>query len=170
MADSNQAPAGEGSKKVQNLLKMGFIVLNLSVTGGGLYLAYKGTIGWEAPVYSDQEARERLQAEQAELEKLPLIFTLESFKANLSDTPVRAVEIELSVEMMNRLGYEELVDGDNQAKIRDEILRIIQGKSYDDIATVQGKLFLKDQFAEALNKVLQRGIVKDVFFSQFKIE
>ena len=165
-------PSGEKEKKgkLGLILTIIFIVINVAVLGAGLFMAYKGTIGWNAPVYTNENATEKLRQEQLELEKLPLIFTMDAFKANLNDTPVRAVEVEVSVEMMNREGYEELIDSDNQAKVRDEILRILQGKSYEDIATVQGKLFLKDQISESLSGILRQGIVKDIFFSQFKIE
>lgn len=164
-------PNSEGKKgKIGLILTIVFIVINLGVTGAGLFFAYKGTLGWNPPVYTDEQAAERLKTEQAEMEKLPLIFTMDPFKANLSDTPVRAIEVEVSVEMMNREGYEELIDSDSQARVRDEILRILQSKSYEDISTVQGKLFLKDQFADSLNTILKKGIVKDIFFSQFKIE
>jgi flagellar FliL protein len=152
------------------ILTLVFAVINLAVGGTGLFLAYKGTIGWERPVFTDEQAFEKLRAEQAEIEALPLIFTMDPIKANLSDAPVRAIEIEVNVEMMNREGYEELVDSDNQAKVRDQMIYILQNKSYDDVATVQGKLFLKEQFAGALNSILKKGIVKDIFFSQFKME
>lgn len=170
MAEDKKQIEEPKKNKLGLILSILFIVFNVAVAGGGLFLAYKGTIGWHPPVYTDQQANEKLKAEQAEMEKLPLIFTMDSFKANLNDTPVRAIEVEVSVEMMNREGYEELIDSDNQAKVRDQILQILQGKSYDDIATVQGKLFLKDQFATALNTILKKGIVKDIFFSQFKVE
>ncbi len=152
------------------IFTMSFVVINVVVLGVGLFFAYKGTIGWDAPVYTEEQAFERLKFEQDEMEKLPLIFTLDSFKANLNDNPVRAIEVEVSVEMMNREGYEELIDSDNQARVRDEVLRILQNKSYDDVSTVQGKLFLKDQFSASLNSILKQGIVKEIFFSQFKIE
>ncbi len=170
MADDKKPQEGQKKSKIGLILTIVFVVINVIVLGGGAFLAYRGTIGWHAPVYTDEQATERLKAEQAELEKLPLIFTMEPFKSNLSDTPVRAIEVEVSVEMMNREGYEELIDSDNQAKVRDEILRVLQAKTYDDIATVQGKLFLKDQISDSLNAILKNGIVKDIFFSQFKIE
>lgn len=171
MAEDKKSNETESKpSKLGLILKIVFIVVNVVVSGGGLFLAYKGTIGWNPPVYTEEKAFEKLKEEQAELEKLPLIFTLDSFKANLIDNPVRAIEIEVSVEMMNREGYEELIDSDNQAKVRDEILRVLQSKSYEDVATVQGKLFLKDQFSSSLNAILKKGIVKDIFFSQFKIE
>jgi flagellar FliL protein len=156
--------------KLGLILTMVFIVINAGVSGTGVFLAYKGTIGWNPPVYTDDDASARLKAEQQEMEKLPLIFTMDPFEANLNDTPVRGIQVEVSVEMMNREGYEELIDSDNQAKVRDQILHILQNKSYDDVATVQGKLFLKDQFSQSLNMILSKGIVKEIFFSQFKIE
>lgn len=170
MAEPKPAEKDNKKGKLGLILTLVFAVVNLTVVGIGLFLSYKGTIGWNPPIYTNEDADKHLKAEQAEMEKLPLVFTMDSFKANLNDTPVRAIEIEVSVEMMNREGFEELVDSDNQAKVRDEILRMLQGKSYDDVATVQGKLFLKDQFTEALNSILKKGIVKDIFFSQFKIE
>ncbi len=170
MAEEKQGQQVAKKSNLGLILSIVFIVINAVVAGGGLFLAYKGTIGWHPPIYTNEEAMEKLKVEQTELEKLPLIFTMDSFKANLNDTPVRAIEVEVSVEMMNSIGYQELIDSDNQAKVRDEILRILQSKSYDDIATVQGKLFLKDQLSLSLNSILKKGIVKDIFFSQFKIE
>lgn len=170
MAEAGSEKKESKKSNLGLILTIVFIVINIVVAGGGLFLAYKGTIGWNPPVYTDDIAMEKLRSEQAELEKLPLIFTLDPFKANLNETPVRAIEVEVSVEMMNSEGYQELIDSDNQAKVRDEILRILQSKSYDDVATVQGKLFLKDQFSLSLNSILKKGIVKDIFFSQFKIE
>lgn len=172
MAEESKSEGNGAAKagKLGLILTIVFIVINVVVSGGGLFLAYKGTIGWNPPVYTEEKAFESLKAEQAEMEKLPLIFTLDAFKANLIDNPVRAIEIEVSVEMMNREGYEELIDSDNQAKVRDEILRVLQAKSYEEVSTVQGKLFLKDQFSSSLNSILKKGIVKDIFFSQFKIE
>lgn len=170
MAEENK-PEQQPKKSKAGLILTGlFVVVNLGVSGAGLFMAYKGTIGWHAPVYKDEQAMDRIKTDQTELEKMPLIYTMDSFKANLLDVPVRAIEIEVSFEMMNREGYEELIDSDNQAKARDLILQILQNKTYDDVATVQGKLFLKDQFANAINATLKTGIVKDIFFSQFKIE
>jgi flagellar FliL protein len=162
-----QQPKKDKSGLIMGIL---FAVVNLGVSGTGLFFAYKGTIGWNPPVYTEEQAFEKLKSEQSEMEKLPMIYTMEPFKSNLDDTPVRAVEIEVSFEMMNHEGYEELIDSDNQAKARDQILQILQNKSYDDIASVQGKLFLKEQFADAINAILKKGIVKDIFFSKFRIE
>jgi flagellar FliL protein len=152
------------------ILSIVFVVINVMVLGVGLFLVYQATLGWHAPSYNESQAMEKLEADMKELDSLPLVYTLDPFKANLDGLPVRAVEIEVSVEMMNRQGFEELIDADNIVKIRDTIIRILQSKNYDNLETVQGKLFLKDQIALSLNDILIRGVVKDVFFSQFKIE
>lgn len=170
MAEEKKEQAKGKPLNLKLILGLVFIVINLGGLALGLFWAFKGTIGWHPPVFTDEQAMERIKQEQAEIESLPLIFTLDSFKANLSDSPVRGIEVQVSVEMMNREGYEELIDSDNQARVRDEIIRILQAKSYEEVATVQGKLFLKDQFTNALNRILKNGIVKDIFFSEFKIE
>ncbi len=167
-----EAAKDNPKKKVDlgKILTIVFIILNVVITGGGAFLVFKSTLGWHAPVYTDEMATEKLQAEQKELEKLPLIFTMEKFKSNLDGLPIRAIEVEVNVEMMNRDGYEELIDSDNLVKVRDKVIHILQTKTFDDIETVQGKLFLKDQIARVLGEILIKGIVKDVFFSQFKVE
>jgi flagellar FliL protein len=152
------------------ILAIIFLVINVGVSGAGLFMVYQATIGWHAPKYTEETASKELEANMKELDSLPLVYTLEPFKANLDGLPVRAVEIEVSVEMMNRQGFEELIDADNIVRIRDTIIRILQSKNYDNLETVQGKLFLKDQIALSLNEILIRGVVKDIFFSQFKVE
>jgi flagellar FliL protein len=53
---------------------------------------------------------------------------------------------------------------------RDQIVKILNSKKYIDIETIQGKLFLKDQIQTAMNKMLQKGSVKDVYFSEFVVQ
>lgn len=167
---AEEKKAEEKPSNLGKILAIVFVVINVVVSGAGIFLTYQGTIGWNSPKYTETMAMEKLEADMKELESLPLVYTLEPFKANLDGLPVRAIEIEVSVEMMSRQGFEELIDADNIVRVRDAIIRILQSKNYDNLETVQGKLFLKDQVALSLNEILIRGIVKDVFFSQFKIE
>lgn len=160
----------EKPSNLGKILAIIFVVINIGVSGAGIFMTYQATLGWNSPKYTETMAMDVLEANMKELESLPLVYTLEPFKANLDGLPVRAIEIEVSVEMMNRQGFEELIDADNVVRIRDSIIRILQSKNYDNLETVQGKLFLKDQVALSLNDILIRGVVKDVFFSQFKVE
>ena len=70
--------------------------------------------------------------------------------------------------MLDKDGFEEVVR--NSPAARDSIVRILNSKTYDDIETIQGKLFLKDQIAVTLNRSLDEGVVKDVYFGEFLVQ
>ncbi|MNU05152.1 flagellar basal body-associated protein FliL [compost metagenome] len=62
------------------------------------------------------------------------------------------------------------MEPDNRAKARDKIVRLLNDNAFSDLETIQGKLFLKDKIAMEVNSILHRGIVKDVFFSDFVVQ
>ena len=98
----------------------------------------------------------------------PIIYSLDPFTVNLSGEDERIVQIEVTLEMIDEDGFEEVVTMGGHA--RDTIVHILNGKSYNDIQTIQGKLYLKDEITLALNKQLERSFIKDVFFSRFVIQ
>ena len=69
--------------------------------------------------------------------------------------------------MMNAQSYSEIMDEENRARARDTILRILNEKSFTDLESLQGKLFLKDEIVRNVNKSLRMGLVKDIYFSDF---
>jgi flagellar FliL protein len=164
------AGGGGGASKIGKILVPAFIGLNVILSGGGAFLVYKATLGWNRQPYTEEMADKELKKNQEQLDQSPLIFAMDTFKANLQGEPVRGIEMDVNVEMMNREGFEELVNPDYRAKARDAILAILYNKTFEEVETVQGKLFLKDQITLALNQILPIGIVKDVYFSKFQVE
>ena len=74
----------------------------------------------------------------------------------------------IQLEMLSEEGYEEAVNLSPVA--RDQIVKILNSKKYEDIETIQGKLFLKDQIATSMNGILHKGSVKDVYFNEFVVQ
>ncbi|RYZ69321.1 MAG: hypothetical protein EOP05_15020 [Proteobacteria bacterium] len=70
--------------------------------------------------------------------------------------------------MLDKDGFEEIVR--NSPAARDAIMRILNRKSFDDVETIQGKLFLKDQISVALNEAMKAGVVKDIYFNEFLVQ
>lgn len=167
MADSNttQAKPGMDFKKI---LKIGFIVLNIVVVGGGAYLTYAGTLGHKPKVVFERELASLHEGLQKELSLEPIMYTMETINTNLDGLPRKFVRLEVNVEMYSQEGYEELFSQDGQA--RDALMRILNGKQLEDIETVQGKLHLKNEIAGQLNDLLHRGVVKNVYFTKFQVQ
>lgn len=164
-----QAEGQAPKKDFGKLLLPVFAVLNLAVVGGGAFLVYQSTLGYHSPVEREPAAFEELKKERKDGELAEsVMFTMPPFTVNLSGTPRRLIRVEMTFEMLDKEGFEEIVR--NSPAARDSIVRILNRKTFDDVETIQGKLFLKDQIAVALNQSLKNGVVKDIYFSQFLVQ
>jgi flagellar protein FliL len=157
------------------ILQLAFVVVNLGVMGLGAYWVYAGTMGWHSPSITEEQLsaeREALEDKQDELgaEAGPLVYTMDKFTVNLGGEPKRTIRLEVNLEMLGKDGFEEIINSDNRAKARDRIVRLLNDKSFTDLETIQGKLFLKDRIASEINGILDKGIVKDIYFSEFVVQ
>lgn len=165
MADAVQEKPKRDFKKI---LLFGFVGLNVAVLGAGAYLVFASTIGYHPKSLSDQEAARELASFEESLHGDPVLYTMARFDTNLDGLPRRMVRLELSLEMMDEEGYEEVIGIVPEA--RDSIMRIINSKTYDDVETVQGKLHLKNQIVAELNSSLRKGVVKNVYFNELVVQ
>lgn len=170
MADDKAAKAPDKPSNIGQLLTILFAVVNLAVVGGGAYLAYASTLGWQAPKITE-ESLEMDLASKAEDERFaPYIFTMDKFTVNLGGEPKRTIRIEVSLQMLGKDGFEEIMTPDSRAKARDKIVSVLNEKTFSELESIQGKLFLKDTIAADVNSILKEGVVKDVFFSDFVVQ
>lgn len=172
MAQNNDASSekpSSGSKNFGKLLLPLFAAVNLAVVGGGAFLVWKSTLGWHSPVTREPAAFEELKKERKVGEPgESLLYTMPAFTVNLMGLPHRLIRVEMTFEMLDKEGFEEIVR--NGPVVRDSIVRILNRKSFDEIETIQGKLFLKDQIAVTLNQGFKVGVVKDIYFNQFLVQ
>ncbi|MES2965376.1 MAG: flagellar basal body-associated FliL family protein [Bdellovibrionota bacterium] len=169
-ANKEQAEGGETKKRDFGKLMLPlFAVLNLAVVGGGAFLTYKATLAYEPPVLREPAAAAELEKKNVDIAFTdPVMYTMPGFVVNLSGTPRRLIKVEMTFEMLDKDGFEEIVR--NSPSARDTIVRILNRKSFDDVETIQGKLFLKDQIAVALNQSMKAGVVKDIYFNDFVVQ
>ena len=145
----------------------GFLIsLNFAGLGMGVYMVFVSTIGYTSPAITEQKLRD-VAGLPSHLEQGPMVYTMEKFVANLSGEPKRTLRIQVNLDMMNAQSYSEIMDEENRARARDTILRILNEKSFTDLESLQGKLFLKDEIVRNVNKSLRMGLVKDIYFSDF---
>ena len=145
-----------------------FALVNISVLGLGSFLVYTSTIGYKEKSTSEVEALRELASFEERLKAGPVIYSLDSFNTNLGGVPRRLIRMELSLEMLDDQGFEEVVG--LGAKARDSIVQILNKKTFTQVETVQGKLHLKNQIITQLNSFLDRGVVQNIYFSDFVIQ
>jgi flagellar FliL protein len=175
MAEKQEQKPEAKKLPVALILQVAFAVVNLAVTGLGAYWVYSATIGWHAPQITEeglvaQKAAEEEKAAHQGAEAGPLVYTMDKFTVNLAGEPKKTIRIEVNLEMLGKEGFEEIINSDTRAKARDQIVRILNDKTFSDLESIQGKLFLKDRIATDLNALLEQGVVKDVYFSEFVVQ
>jgi len=172
MADEKkeaEAPQDASPKEPKPIGLFLLAFANLAVMFGGGFLVFKSTIGYERPAIQETELLSQLKEDRELAENAePVMFTMEPFTVNLDGLPRRMIRVELSLEMLDKEGFEEVVTLGPMA--RDVVVKILNAKRLSDVETIQGKLFLKDQISVSLNSQLRRGVVKDVYFSDFLVQ
>jgi flagellar FliL protein len=171
-ADAGAAKAeGAAGKKLDlgKILLPLFALLNFAVLGGGAFLVYSSTIGYHHPSVREPAAFKELEkAREGKGFGDAVLYTMPVFTANLAGAPRRMIRIEMTFDMLDKEGFEEIVR--SNPVVRDEIMRILNRKTFDEIETIQGKLFLKDQIAVTLNKNFKSGVIKDIYFNEFLVQ
>ncbi len=169
MADTKEAAKTDKPKlDIKKILVMVFIVVNVMTVGGGAYMVYAATLGFKSPKLTEDELNKNMLELRKTLDEPAIYYTMDPFNTNLEGLPRRFIRIEVSVEMYDKEGFEELIDLGGHA--RDTIMRILNSKHFDQIETVQGKLHLKNDIIAYLNDALKRGVVKNVYFTKFQIQ
>jgi Flagellar basal body-associated protein len=171
MSDAKeQGGAPAKPKNTGMILQLVFAVINLAVMGGGAYLVYASTIGWNSPSISEEQVETEMASTAEHGEMAPLIYTMDKFTVNLEGEPKRTIRLEVNLQLLGADGFEEVMEPENRAKARDQIVRILNEKNFSELESIQGKLFLKDKIASEVNQLLRKGVVKDVFFSDFVVQ
>lgn len=167
---AEQKPSGQPASpgKAGKLAFFALLAVNLIANGIGTLLVYKSTIGYQYPSVSEEQVESETTAHKDQNKSQPVLYTMDPLVVNLAGTPQRAIRMAVSLEMLDQDGFEEIMAMGSRS--RDMIVRILNQKTFSDVETLQGKLFLKDQIALALNSSLKSGVVKDVYFTDFVVE
>lgn len=155
-------------KDLGKIVGLAIAVLDVVAMGTGLFLIYISTIGYEKPSVSEAELNKEIIEFQKSIRNNPIMYTMDTFNTNLEGVPRRFLRVQVSLEMLDEEGYEEVIG--LGAEARDSIVKILNTKKFTDLDSVQGKLHLKNQITAQINGFLQRGVVKNVYFSDFVVQ
>ena len=168
MAEEEKTEAPKEKKDYSKVLSLAFAGLNMMVILGGAFLVFSSTIGYKSPSAGEEQLNKELVEFRKKLEENSVLFTMPEFNTNLDGLPRRLVRVEISLEMLDENGFEEVVS--QGAEPRDAIIKVLNGKKQHQLETVQGKLHLKNEIIAAVNDRLKMGVVKNVYFSQFIVQ
>ena len=157
---------GGGSKTLLIIIIAGFLMFMI-LAGAGFFILWKRL---PAPETAKPDANEeKALEEQAVQLTVGPIFSLEPFVVNLADPGgTRFLRAKMSLELKD----EELLGKMDKLSfpVRDKILTILSSKKLQEINTVQGKTELRGQITTAVDGLLGKGAVKNVYFSDFVAE
>jgi flagellar protein FliL len=168
MADVEEQNAPKSKLDIKKILTFAFIGFDVAMLGFGLYLVYMATLGVQNKKLSNQQAEHDLIKFEESLRGNPVLYAMAPFNTNLEGVPRRLIRMDVSLEMMDEEGYEEVIGIAPQA--RDSIMRILNGKSFSDVESVQGKLHLKNEIVAQLNGSLKKGVVKNIYFNELVVQ
>ena len=159
--------AEEAPKKKSSMLMILFSVFNVLAIAAGLTLAYMGSFPPKKIVKEDILMKQWQEAQKSETDERHY-YSLVPFNANLKGSPRRFVRLSMQLEMLDENSFEEI--SDLGAEARDTVLKIINEKNATEIRSVKGKLLLKQEIIAAVNVFLEKGIVKNAYFTDFAVQ
>lgn len=165
-------PTAAAGKKVdiKKILTLVFAVVNIGMGGFGLVMTYQGTLGWTNPKITEDELKRQIASEAPTDIVGPFIYTMDKFTVNLGGEPKRMIRLEVNLELLDHEGFEEIINTENRARVRDRIVDLLNSKTFSDVETLQGKLFLKENIAYEINQILPSGSIKDIYFTEFVVQ
>jgi flagellar FliL protein len=153
------------SKKIVITLVVVFVLL-LGMMGTGFFFMWNKLNAVNAQQTEPDQGEGTAQAEPL---KIGPLHPLDTFIVNLADEGGNrylrtTLNLEMKDEESGKIVQERL------PVIRNTILMLLPTKTYDDIATVEGKTALRDEILARLNTFLTPGSVANIYFTEFVVQ
>jgi flagellar FliL protein len=170
-AAKEQAPAAPAPiQSKAPLLLIVLAVVNMLVVGGVGYMLYAGKKKEAAEPKLEHVIKGEAdqQHEDASTEKaiMGTVVPLETFIVNLSGSKGRRIaSVSMEIEL-NKSDVAKEIET-RKAQVRDIIIILLSGKTYDEVATPDGKQKLRDEIKDTVNAFLTKGKITNVYFTEF---
>lgn len=168
-AESSESPH---PRKKSPLKVLVILVVVLGVLGGGGFVVWSKVVQprLSAAQGGDKSGTLGAQSDNSlDTTLLGPILPLDPFIVNLAgDDGRRFLKVNMDLELDDSKLKEEIEH--RMPQIRDSILVLLSSKTYDDVASVQGKFKLRAEVVNRINAYLQSGKVKKVYFTEFVMQ
>ncbi len=167
-AASAPAPASSGGKGP--VLLIALAVVNMAVVAGVGFMLWKqrqkdaAQPKIEHVIQGEHEAQEKEAHEEKAF--VGKVIPLETFIVNLAGSKGRRIaKVNMELEVQGESIQEEIEK--RKAQVRDIIIIILSGKTYDEVALKEGKEKLRDEIKDTVNGFLTKGKILNVYFTEF---
>lgn len=181
---AEEVPENGEKKKSGNMLLIIIIavLVLILVIGGVIFALMSGheeeggaAAHQEAPAHGDEAAADDHAAPAKEgshgepTTEVGIMFPLDLFTVNLlSESGRRYLKVEMNLELE---GEELALELETKKPVlRDVIIRILSGKSLEEVSTIKGKETLKEEIVTDLNQRVKDGQIKNVYFTDFVVQ
>ena len=179
--DKENVPQGEEKKKSGKMLLIIIIVVLvlILVIGGVIFALMSGnheaeagsaaSAPKEAPAEGEEAAPSKGSSHGEISTEVGIMFPLDLFTVNLlSESGRRYLKIEMNLELE---GEELALELETKKPVlRDVIIRILSGKSLEEVSTIKGKETLKEEILSDLNQRVKDGKIKNIYFTDFVVQ
>lgn len=97
------------------------------------------------------------------------LFSLETFIVNLADQE-RSRYLRVTMDLELAKSADAAVINDRLSQVRDSILMILPSRQFGEIASMEGKIALRDQIIARLNSLFNKKVVTNIFFTEFVVQ
>ena len=96
-------------------------------------------------------------------------YPLDTFVVNIRDGDRdRYLKLKAELEISGSDTAEEI--SQRMPQIRDLVISLLGSKSFEDIRTIEGKNFLREELLLRVNSLLSTGSVNRIFFTEFVVQ
>jgi flagellar FliL protein len=97
------------------------------------------------------------------------LFPLETFIVNLADQERnRYLRVTMDLELSESTAANKI--NERLSQVRDSILMILPSKQFGEIASMEGKIALRDEIIAKLNGLFNQRVVTNIFFTEFVVQ
>jgi flagellar FliL protein len=170
-SQENESGGGKekGGSNVVLILIVVLLVLVLAIGGVVAYLMLSGDDTAEDGTTVKQEKVEKKRHKNSNDLTVGPMYPLDKFTVNLmSENGRRFLVVKMNLE---EDGEELTPELDKKTPmIRDVIISILSSKTVEEITTPKGKEKLKEEIVSEINKRLEDGEIRHVYFTEFVIQ
>jgi flagellar FliL protein len=152
------------SNKLLFLVVAVLLVLTVGLAGGFFMMWHKlSTLSTQAHMAATSENG------KAQAAALGPLYSLDTFIVNLADAGRnRYLRVTMDLELAESADAGELTE--RLSQVRNSILMILPAKQFDEIASMEGKIALRDEIIAKLNSLFVNEMVTNIFFTEFVVQ
>jgi flagellar FliL protein len=167
MAEKNEESIDGREPVKENKSLFKWIVL----AGILILLVISGFIAWNLYTKNDEKKAGISEAQSRKKEYAPIIFPLKSFIVNLMDNRgIGKKYLKLTLELEVSAEEDKKRVESHIPQLSDTILLLLSSLSVKEINTMDGKIELKQTLLARMNRILGKGTIHKIYFTEFVVQ